>query len=286
MLVVVSGPARAGVDDAAARRGRPRGGHRHGTQRRPGGATVRRAAKGTGAQGLDAVGVAPTAEAAARGVGSRRQPAGVGAKHRPGHSARTDGRGAPGQSASRRPGPTARTRIRRDDALRRRKRSGRRLRLRERDRKQPAHRRGRPAGCPQPRSGWGIRSRPEERRGGTRWRRVLLDRFDGQRHRRRPQREPAARHHHAGAARRRPGAAVRHRGAQWHRLGDRPRRCGVDGGQQPGQRAGSRSGPVLRPGRARLRRRTSAGICREADARSRIGLAVLQSRWRTGQPAA
>ena len=95
--------------------------------------------------------------------------------------------------------------------------------------------------------------------------------------------EPAAGDHHARPARRRTGPAVRHRRPQRHRAGRRARRFGVDGGQQSRQRRLSRPGPVVRPGGPRLRRRPPARVGRAADARPRIGLALLQSRRRTGR---
>ncbi len=74
-----------------------------------------------------------------------------------------------------------------------------------------------------------------------------------------------------------PADAVRHRGAQRHRSGGRPGRFGVDGGQQSRQRRRSAPRSVLRQGH-RLRQRPSAGDHRPADTRTRIGLALLQSR--------
>ena len=74
---------------------------------------VRRAAKGAGAQGLDAVGVGAGAEAAAGGVGAGRRPAGVGPQHRAGGPAAADGRAAPQTVPARRAGPAARSGVRR-----------------------------------------------------------------------------------------------------------------------------------------------------------------------------
>ena len=109
--------------------------------------------------------------------------------------------------------------------------------LRRRRGHRPAHRRRRI--CPTRKSPdlrRRVLARAEERRSGTRWRRVLLDRIDRQHLRRGPHRQPAARHDHAGSAGRRARRTVRDRRAQRHRAGRRAGRRGVDRGQQPRQR--------------------------------------------------
>ena len=169
-------------------------------------------------------------------VGSRRKPAGVGAEQWSGGSPPAERSGRPVVGAARRAGSAPRPRILGQHALCRRERPDRRLRLRRRRSDQPAHRGGGPARRQESRSRRRICARAEERRRRPGWRGVLLHRLDGQRHRRRPHREPAAGHHHADPARRRAGPAVRNGRAQRHGPCDRARRLGVDCGQQPRQR--------------------------------------------------
>ena len=255
---------------------------------RPRRRTVRRAAKGAGAQGLDDVGVGPGAEAAAGGVDTRRRPAGVGAQHRPGAS-----------------GCSRRARVREVqllldgldqphglafaglDALRRRERPGRRLRLRRRQGDQPRAP-SRPA-CPTRKSpdlggayAHALKSVAVGPDGAVYFSIGSTGNISAEDR----DRDPAARHHHAGSARRR---AVRSR--------SRPACATAPAWRsRPTARCGRRSttattspvpdqGPSYGQVDARLRRRPSAGVARQADPGPRIGLAVLQSRRRPGQPA-
>ena len=246
--------------------------------------TIRRASKSVGAQGLDDVGLGASAQASARDVGTRRRPAGVDSQRGAGDPGAAVGPGPADATARRRHGPTPRFGLRRLHPLHRRERSGRRLRLRRRQGRPPAHRRRRPSRCPQPRPRRRIFPRLEERRRRTRWGRVLFDWIDGKHLRRGPHCHPAAGDRHAGSARRRAVPAVRDRRAQRHGAGGCAGRRAVDGRQQSRQRRGTRRRPVLRPGGARLRQRASAGVGRETDPGTRVGLAVLQSRRRSGEP--
>ena len=115
---------------------------------------------------------------------------------------------------------------------------------------------------------------------GPRRRGVLLDRFDRKHLCRGPRRQPSARDDHADSAGWRSRRTVRDGRPQRDRPRRRTRRFAVDGGEQPRQRAG--------PGRKRghsIRQRTSAGGVGATDAEPGIGLALLQSRRRTGPPA-
>jgi len=111
------------------------------------------------------------------------------------------------------------------------------------------------------------------------WSTVLLHRLDGQTSTAgdRTAKYPATRHHHCGFP---PGgrarSAVRDGRAKRDRSGDRARRFGVDGGQQPRQ---TPANPPDSRGHPRLRQRPSARGARPADGQTRIGLALLQSRW-------
>ena len=186
--------------------------------------------------------------------------------------------------AARRAGPAARPGVRRVHALCRRERPGRRLRLRQRSGDQPAHRRRRAARRQKPRPARRLLARAEERRRRTRRRRLLLDRFHRQHLRRGPRRRiPRGRPSCASrpaedrpgrsppASATAPGLAVAPDGSVWTAVNNRDN----IGYPEPGTSYGR-----VDPG---LRRRPSARVRRPADAGARIGLALLQSRRRTGR---
>ena len=244
-------------------------------------------AAGVGAQGLDDVGVGADAQGPPGGLDTRRRPVwsrcpatGQVVKLTPKPGA------APQQStAPRRAGPAARAGVRGFDALRRRERSDRRLRLRQRRGHQPRTVADGPARRPEPRAARRLRARAEERRRRTRRRGVLLDRLDGQHLRRGPHRQSAAGDHHADPARRRAGRS-RSRPACATAPVSRSRRTARCGRRSTIATTspypdGPSYGQVVPTTSTTIRPSRSA----RADARPRIGLALLQSRRRSGQPA-
>ena len=204
--------------------------------------------------GLDDVGVGRRAGRPARGVDAGRRAAGLAARRGRGRAAHPGGRGtAPVDRPARRAHPAARPRLRRHHPLRRRER--------------PVHAYTYAAGAATgPRvvaDGLPDAKCPDLRGASTRTRsraspsartdalyfsigssgNISADDRDA---------DPAARLDHADPAGRRPARGLRPRCAQRHRARRRPRRLGLDGGEQPRQHRSTRS---TRPTATRGRRR-------------------------------
>ena len=169
---------------------------------------------------------------------------------------------------------TTRPGIRRLDAVRRRERPGRRTTYAD-GAVTTAALSPRPARCQQPGSARSVCPCPQERRRGRRRRGVLLDRLDRQHLRRGPRRDSAARDDHAGSPR---GRAAHHSrqacetAPAWPsprtaRYGPRSTIATMSADPPTGGSIPNTS-TNIRPSRSR------------ADAWSRIGLAILQSRRR------
>ena len=156
------------------------------------------------------------------------------------------------------------------------------LRLRQRRGHQPSNRGRRASRRPQPRAARRLCARAEERRRRTRRCGLLLDRIDGQ-HLRTTDRE--ANPPRATIMRIPPGGGPAQPFATGVRngtgLADRSGRFGVDGGQQPRQRARIRTATSTPE---YVNEHPPEALAR-AHAWPRIGLALLQSRRRSGQPA-